>query len=85
MAQILILGSGGREHALAWRLAQSNLVNHIHVCPGNPGTARSPKTTNINLPLVHPYTELVQYAVENQVHPLCLISPLSSYFFRSTS
>ncbi|OAX44443.1 phosphoribosylamine--glycine ligase [Rhizopogon vinicolor AM-OR11-026] len=68
MAQILILGGGGREHALAWRLAQSNLVNRIHVCPGNPGTAISPKTTNIDLPVIHPYTQLVQYAVDNQIN-----------------
>jgi len=67
MAQILILGSGGREHALAWRLAQSAIVNRIHVCPGNPGTAISPKTKNVDLPINHPYRDLVQYAVENQV------------------
>lgn len=77
MAQILILGSGGREHALAWKLAQSNLVNRIYVCPGNPGTAKSPKTSNIHLPLIHPYNQLVQFAVENEVNSI-IQSPLSS-------
>ncbi len=38
--KILIIGSGGREHALAWKLAQSSLVTEIHAAPGNPGIAR---------------------------------------------
>jgi phosphoribosylamine---glycine ligase len=44
---ILIIGSGGREHALAWKVAQSPLVKSIWVAPGNPGTALEPKTTNV--------------------------------------
>ncbi|MFB3827609.1 MAG: phosphoribosylamine--glycine ligase [Bryobacteraceae bacterium] len=38
--KILIIGSGGREHALAWRLAQSPSVEHVYAAPGNPGIAR---------------------------------------------
>lgn len=38
--KILIIGSGGREHALAWKIAQSPLVTEIHAAPGNPGIAR---------------------------------------------
>lgn len=45
--KILILGSGGREHALTWKIAQSSRVNKIFVAPGNAGTASEPKTTNI--------------------------------------
>ena len=37
---ILILGSGGREHALAWKIRQSDKVNQLYVAPGNAGTAR---------------------------------------------
>ena len=37
---ILVIGSGGREHALAWRLAQSPLVTKLYAAPGNPGIAR---------------------------------------------
>ncbi|MFX8215159.1 phosphoribosylamine--glycine ligase N-terminal domain-containing protein, partial [Acinetobacter baumannii] len=37
---ILLIGSGGREHALAWRLAQSPLCTRLFTAPGNPGTAR---------------------------------------------
>jgi phosphoribosylamine--glycine ligase len=36
---VLILGSGGREHAIAWKVAQSNLLDKLYVAPGNPGTA----------------------------------------------
>jgi len=37
--QVLLLGSGGREHAMAWKIAQSPLLTHLHIAPGNPGTA----------------------------------------------
>ena len=39
--RVLLLGSGGREHALAWKLAQSPLLTELHAAPGNPGIARS--------------------------------------------
>ena len=39
--EVLIVGSGGREHALALRLSESDSVNHVHSCPGNAGTAIS--------------------------------------------
>ena len=38
--KILVIGSGGREHALAWKLAQSPRVSKVLVAPGNAGTAR---------------------------------------------
>lgn len=38
--RILLVGNGGREHTLAWKLSQSPLVETIHVVPGNGGTAR---------------------------------------------
>ena len=37
--KILLLGSGGREHALAWKIAQSEKVSHLYIAPGNAGTA----------------------------------------------
>ncbi|MDQ2994169.1 MAG: phosphoribosylamine--glycine ligase, partial [Pseudomonadota bacterium] len=45
--QILIVGNGGREHALAWKVAQSPRVERIFVAPGNAGTAHEAKTANI--------------------------------------
>ena len=38
---ILLLGSGGREHALAWKIAQSNKVDQLFIAPGNAGTAQA--------------------------------------------
>lgn len=45
--KLLVIGSGGREHALAWKLAQSDRVETIFVAPGNAGTAVEPKLQNI--------------------------------------
>ena len=47
--KILVLGSGGREHALAWRLAKSERVQKVFVAPGNGGTAREPALENVPL------------------------------------
>ena len=47
--KILVIGSGGREHALVWKLAQSDLCEKVFVAPGNAGTADEPKTENVNL------------------------------------
>ena len=44
--KILVIGSGGREHALAWKLAQSPRVSEVVVAPGNAGTAREPRVRN---------------------------------------
>jgi phosphoribosylamine--glycine ligase len=45
--KLLVIGSGGREHALAWRLAQSPRVQKVYVAPGNGGTAREPGVENV--------------------------------------
>lgn len=45
--RILIVGSGGREHALAWKVAASQRVTQVYVAPGNAGTAREPGVANI--------------------------------------
>ncbi len=47
--KLLVIGSGGREHALAWKLAQSERVETVFVAPGNAGTAIEPKLQNIAL------------------------------------
>ena len=49
--KVLIIGSGGREHALAWKSSQDENVSEVFVSPGNAGTALESKTTNINLDL----------------------------------
>ncbi|HPA90707.1 MAG TPA: phosphoribosylamine--glycine ligase, partial [Quisquiliibacterium sp.] len=54
--KVMVVGSGGREHALAWRLAQSPRVQTVFVAPGNGGTAREPGLQNV------PITDLQQLA-----------------------
>ncbi len=48
--KVLIVGGGGREHALAWKCAQSSRVDQVFVAPGNAGTALEPKVRNIAIP-----------------------------------
>ncbi|PRP72252.1 phosphoribosylamine--glycine ligase [Chromobacterium amazonense] len=45
--KVLVIGSGGREHALAWRIAKSKRVSKVFVAPGNAGTALDPNLTNV--------------------------------------
>ena len=47
--KVLVIGNGGREHALAWKTAQSPLVEHVFVAPGNPGTAAENKISNVEI------------------------------------
>lgn len=70
---VLIVGSGGREHALAWKVAQSPLVSQVFVAPGNAGTALEPKVQNIPLK-VDQLSELVSFAQENKID-LTIIGP----------
>ncbi|HDP54849.1 MAG TPA: phosphoribosylamine--glycine ligase [Bacteroidetes bacterium] len=46
---ILLLGSGGREHALAWRISQSPLLKRLYIAPGNPGTQKLGENLNVSL------------------------------------
>jgi phosphoribosylamine--glycine ligase len=62
--RVLVVGSGGREHALAWALSASPLLNQLWVAPGNPGTAAI--ATNVNIAAMH-IDRLVQFARENEV------------------
>jgi phosphoribosylamine--glycine ligase len=63
--KILVIGSGGREHALAWRLAQSPRVSRVFVAPGNAGTAREDGVVNVPISATE---ELVRYAKDNAIH-----------------
>lgn len=47
--RVLIVGGGGREHALAWKVAQSPRVSEVYVAPGNAGTALEPRTRNVDV------------------------------------
>lgn len=65
--RILLLGSGGREHALAWKLSQSPYVENIFVCPGNGGTANLSKTMNLDHISAGDFAALVEFSVKHQV------------------
>jgi len=71
--KILIVGSGGREHALAWKASQSAQVDTVYVAPGNAGTALEPKLTNIDLS-VEDIAGLVSFAQKEAIG-LTIIGP----------
>lgn len=68
---ILLLGSGGREHALAWKIAQSPKVDTLYIAPGNPGTAG----LGVNLPIAaDDFPSLKKAALENKID-LVVVGP----------
>lgn len=71
MKKILVVGSGGREHALAWRIAQGEDVKQVFVAPGNGGTATEAHITN--LPLTDP-AALADFAEREHVY-LTVVGP----------
>jgi phosphoribosylamine---glycine ligase len=73
--KILLIGSGGREHALAWKLAQSTQVQTVFVAPGNGGTATAKQSTAgiENLPIAD-LQELVDFAKREKIH-LTVVGP----------
>lgn len=64
MKNILLLGGGGREHALAWKMRQSSMVGRLYIAPGNPGTATI--GTNVNI-LVTDFENLKHFVLDNAV------------------
>ncbi|KND91476.1 Bifunctional purine biosynthetic protein ADE1 [Tolypocladium ophioglossoides CBS 100239] len=66
--RILLIGNGGREHALAWKLSQSSRVESIFAVPGNGGTATCPKVTNITSVSAEDFRGLVQFAQSNGIN-----------------
>ena len=61
---VLILGSGGREHALAWKISQSPLLNRLYCAPGNPGTASC--AVNLPVDLLH-FDEVKQLVLAHEI------------------
>tara|TARA_B100001123_G_scaffold443273_1_gene588968 strand:+ start:71 stop:1345 length:1275 start_codon:yes stop_codon:yes gene_type:complete len=70
---ILIVGGGGREHALAWKCAGSSRVDKVYVAPGNAGTASEPKVTNIDIE-PNAIDALIAFAREKEVG-LTIVGP----------
>lgn len=69
--KVLVIGSGGREHALAWRIAKSRRVSKVFVAPGNAGTALDPNLTNVDLGSV---AEWVAFAKQEKIE-LTVVGP----------
>ena len=69
--KVLVVGGGGREHALAWRLAQSDSVHKVYVAPGNAGTAADKLLTNVPITDID---ELAKFAREEQIE-LTVVGP----------
>ena len=67
--RILLLGSGGREHAIAYKIAQSKKVERLFVAPGNAGTTRI--ATNVNLK-VEDFTAIGKFAIDQQIDMVCM-------------
>ncbi len=70
---VLIIGSGGREHALAWKAAQSEQVNTVYVAPGNAGTAIEANIENVAIDVMD-FAALAAFAAENNVG-LTIVGP----------
>ena len=71
--KVLIIGAGGREHALAWKCAQSTNVRQVFVAPGNAGTATEPKVSNVAIG-AEDIPALVAFARRKQVE-LTIVGP----------
>lgn len=69
--RILLLGSGGREHALAWKIAQSSMLEELFIAPGNAGTRQHGKNVNID-PLN--FEQVKTFVLENNIE-LVLVGP----------
>ncbi|KAA3654910.1 MAG: phosphoribosylamine--glycine ligase [Proteobacteria bacterium] len=62
--KVLVIGSGGREHALAWKIAQSPRITKVFVAPGNPGTANEPMVDNVAISSID---DLVAFARDEDI------------------
>ena len=71
--KVLIVGGGGREHALAWKAAQSDKVETVYVAPGNAGTAHENKMQNVGIN-AEDVDALKTFALENDIG-LTIVGP----------
>jgi phosphoribosylamine--glycine ligase len=71
--KVLIVGGGGREHALAWKCAASARVQHVYVAPGNAGTASEPKVSNVEI-AADDIEALLKFAIAEDID-LTIVGP----------
>ena len=65
MYSILVLGSGGREHALAWKIAQSSMVRKLFIAPGNPGSAKFGTNVSLN---INDFLKVKKFIIEKDIN-----------------
>ena len=69
--KVLVIGGGGREHALAWKIAQNKQISRVFVAPGNAGTALNPDMVNVPITSV---ADLLAFAQKEQI-TLTVVGP----------
>ncbi|ADQ83579.1 phosphoribosylamine--glycine ligase [Methylovorus sp. MP688] len=69
--KVLVIGSGGREHALAWKVTQNPNISRVYVAPGNAGTALNPDMVNVPVSSV---ADLLEFALKEQI-ALTIVGP----------
>jgi len=69
--KILVIGSGGREHAIAWKITQNKEVSRVYVAPGNAGTATNPDMMNVPITSL---ADLLAFALKEQIQ-LTIVGP----------
>jgi phosphoribosylamine---glycine ligase len=69
--KVMVIGNGGREHALAWKIAQNKEVSRVYVAPGNAGTALNPDMINVPISSVQ---DLLEFAQKEQIQ-LTVVGP----------
>ena len=72
--RVLVIGGGGREHAIAWRIAKSTKVTNIFIAPGNAGTVDDEKIVNIDLGNDYNINGLRKFAMEENID-LTIVGP----------
>ncbi|KAF1915573.1 phosphoribosylglycinamide synthetase [Ampelomyces quisqualis] len=90
--RVLLVGNGGREHAIAWKLVQSSRIEHIYVVPGNGGTATlDSRVTNVSAAKETDFPGLVAFAQEKDINLLVpgpeapLVAGIVDYFAQHAS
>jgi len=80
---VLLIGSGGREHAIAWKLSQSDLLDQLYIAPGNPGTAQCGNNVPIG---VNDFEKMATFVAQNKIDMVIvgpedpLVNGISDYF-----
>ena len=85
---ILLLGSGGREHALAWKISQSKKINKLYIAPGNAGTSELGENADLN---ISDFSEIKNFVIDKNIEMVVvgpeqpLVDGIADYFIAENS